>query len=139
MENGSVSTLGIYDDSDGNSYTGISLSHITSSTIIQDSNRRTIDPIYLVAGFKPRWKLAPYIEIGADLPEMIIDEIFNNEDIAPSEIDFYYSCGLEYSATDRISFSLYAKKYKFIFRESSLAPITKIKPVSYGVGLIIRF
>lgn len=137
MENGSASTLGI--SSGGIFYAGFSLSYITSSTVIQHNNRTTIYPIYIFAGLRAPWKLSPYIELGGDLPEAIIDDLFQNEENAANEIDYYYSGGLEYSVTDKLSFSLHAKKYNFIFRENFLAPLSKSRQNSYGMGVTIHF
>ena len=137
MENGSASSLGIY--SEGIFYGGLNLNYITSSMAIQSGNRKTIYPVYLAMGFRAPWKLSPYIEAGADLPELLIDELFGDEINSTNVIDYYYSAGLEYSATDRYSFSLYARKYNFRFQENLLAPISKPSPTSYGVGVTIRF
>ena len=137
MENGSASSLGIY--TEGIFYAGLSLNYITSSTAIQSSNRKTIYPFYLAVGFRGPWKLSPYIELGADLPELLIDDLFGDEINSTNVVDYYYSGGLEYSATDRLSFSLYAKKYNFRFRENLLAPISKSSLNSYGLGVIIRY
>lgn len=82
---------------------------------------------------------SPYIELGADVIEVIIAEVTNNEFSSASEIDYYYSAGLEIRATDKFSFSLYAKKYNFYFREDLVAPVSKFKQESYGVGVIKRF
>ncbi len=143
MENGSASSIGMYSGNDGIIYAGLSLNYITSSTVIQYDNRKTIYPLYVFVGVKAPWKLSPYIEAGADLPEAIIedllDELDDNENKSVSEIDFYYSGGLEFSVTDRFSFSLYAKKYNFIFRENYLAPISRARPNSYGMRVIIGF
>lgn len=143
MENGSASSIGLYSGGDGLFYGGLSLNYITSSTVIQYGNRKTIYPLYVFVGFKAPWKLSPFIEAGADLPEAIIEDLLDklddNEDKSASEIDFYYSGGLEFSVTDRFSFSLYAKKYNFIFRENYLAPISKVRPNSYGMRVIIDF
>ena len=137
MENGSASTLGMY--TDGIFYAGFSLNHIASSEVIQHSNRKTIYPIYLVIGFRAPWKISPYIEGGLDLPEAIIDEIFDDEDNSIDQTDYFFSAGLEFSLTDMFSLSLYAKKYRFKFREDSLARTTKISPKSYGIGVTLHF
>lgn len=137
MENGSASSLGIY--SGGNFYGGLSLNYITSSNVIQHSNRKTIYPIYLIMGFRAPWIISPYIEAGLDLPEALFDELVGDEDNSIDQTDYFYSGGLEFTVTDMLSFSLYAKKYKFKFRENPQAAISKSSPHSYGMGVTIRF
>jgi len=137
MEKGSVSSLGI---SAGEIfYAGLSLNYIESSTVIQYSNRKTIYPLYIFMGFRAPWKLSPYIELGADLPEALIEDLFDNKDDALNQIDYYYSAGLELFITDKFSLSLHAKKYNFIFQENYLAPISTSRQRSYGIGVIMHF
>jgi len=61
LEYGNATSLGIYGGTDY-FYGGISLSHITSSKVIQYNNRKTINPIYFFMGIKAPWKIAPYFE-----------------------------------------------------------------------------
>ncbi|MCK5639991.1 MAG: hypothetical protein KAJ19_04315, partial [Gammaproteobacteria bacterium] len=117
----------------------LSLNYIESSKVIQRSNRKIIRPIYLFVGLKAPRKLSPYIEAGIDLPEAFIDDLLNNAEESEAQADYYFAGGLEFKATDKVSFSLYAKKYNFIFRENILAPTIKTRPHSYGAGVSIRF
>jgi len=139
IQNGSVLSLGLHTGTDY-FYMGLSLNRIHSSTVIQRYNRTTIYPIYLTAGIKAPWKLAPYFEAGVDLPEAIIDDLLDNENNGGgAQADYYYSGGLVYSTTDSLSFSLYAKRYNFIFREDIYAPTFKTRPHGYGIGVSIRY
>ena len=137
MEHGSAQSIGVY--SEGIFYAGLSLNRIRSSTVIQHDNRKTIYPIYLALGFRAPWKLSPYIEAGFDLPEALFDELGDDEDNSLNQTDYFYSAGLEFSATEMFSVSLYAKQYVFKFRETLQAPISRSSPHSYGMGVIIRF
>ncbi len=140
MENGTASSIGIYAGAkDFIFYGGLSLNYITSSEVIQRNNRKTIYPIYFFAGLKGPWRLSPYIEAGVDLPEAIIDDLINHENEMEDQEDYYYSGGLKYSATDKVSFLLYAKRYNFKFRENIFLPTFKVRPRSYGVGVLIQF
>lgn len=138
MENGTASAIGIYAGDDV-FYGGLSLSYIESSKVIQRDNRKTIHPIYFFIGVKAPRKLSPYIEAGIDLPEAFIDDLLNNEEESEAQADYYFSGGFVFTATEKVSFSLYAKKYNFIFRENIYAPTIKTRPDSYGVGVSIRF
>jgi hypothetical protein len=137
LETGSALVVGM--SSEGTYYGGFSLSHIQSSTIIQYNNRKNIYPVYVFVGARAPWKLSPYVELGLDLAELIIDELFHDHTDAVNQIDYYFSVGLEMSVTDSISLSVYAKNYTFIFRENISAPIVNSKINSSGVGIKIRF
>lgn len=139
LENGNAASLGMY-VGDDYFYGGLSLNYITSSTVIQRNNRKTIYPIYLFMGIKAPWKVSPYIEAGIDLPEALIDDLLdNNEENGGAQADYYFSGGLLFSATKTLSISLYAKQYHFTFRENIYAPTTKTDQLGYGVGLSISF
>ncbi len=138
LEDGHSSTIRIH-AGDDILYTGLSLSHIESSNVIQYDNRKTIHPIYFFVGLKAPTKLSPFLEAGIDLPEALIDDLLNNEEESESQADYYFSTGLVLAATDKVSFSVFAKKYHFIFRENIYAPTTKTRPHSYGVGVSFRF
>lgn len=137
MENGFSSSLGI--NTGGIFYGGASLNYITSSTVIQYNNRKTIYPVYLVIGLRAPWKISPYGEVGLDLPEAIFDEIFNSGNYGIDQTDYYFSGGVELLVTENFSFSLYAKQYQFIFRENNLAPISRASPGGYGAGIMFHF
>lgn len=137
MDNGSASSLAF--TAGDLVYGGISFNHISSTTVIQYGNRKTIVPIYIFMGFRAPWKLSPYIEAGLDLPEAIIDDTINNEEDAINMTDYYYSGGLKFSIGSQFSVSLYAKKYNFIFRNNYLSPVIKTRPGSYGIGVTMHF
>lgn len=140
MENGTASSLGIYAAADDFIfYSGLSLSYIHSTKVIHRNNRKTIFPIYLFVGLKAPWKLSPYIEAAVDLPEAIIDDLFNSGGEVEGQVDYYYSAGLTFAATDRFSFLLYAKKYNFKYRETFFSPTYRVRPRSYGAGVLMRF
>lgn len=140
MENGSVSTVAL-SASDDTIYGGLSLSYIKSSEVIQYGNRETIYPLYFFIGLKAPWKFAPYAEVGFDLGDKILDSIFNDNKDNDDEdlVDYYYSGGVVFSVTNKVSISLYAKRYNFIFREFISSPVTKTTANSYGVGIAVRF
>ena len=138
MENGTASSVGIYSGV-GIFYGGVSLNYIESSKVIQWNNRKTILPIYFFVGLKARTKISPFIEAAIDLPEAFIDDLLNNEEESEAQADYYFSGGLEFKATEKVSFSVYAKKYNFIFRENIISPTMKTRPRSYGAGVSIRF
>lgn len=138
LDHGTVSTIGVGAGSDI-FYGGLSLSRIASSRVIQYDNRKTIHPIYFFVGLKAPVKFSPYIEAGIDLPEAIIDDLLDNEKKSEAQADYYYSGGLVAGFTDKISISLYARNYYFIYRENIYAPTIKTRPHSYGVRLSIRF
>lgn len=138
-EDGSVTSVGIFSNDDHIFYSGLSLNYIDSSRVIQRDNRKTIYPLYIVIGFRAPWKISPYLELAADLPEALLDEYIHHEDDPINEIDYYYSAGITFSTSDTISFSMYAKRYNFIFRETFLSPLSKTRLTSYGAGLKIKF
>jgi len=138
MDNGSAATAGISAGSDV-FYGGLSWSYIESSKVIQRDNRKSIHPIFLFMGLRVPMKLSPYIEVGIDLPEALIDNLLDNEEQSAAQADYYLSGGLRYKINKRVSFSLYAKKYHFIFRENIYAPTMKMRPRSYGFGMSILF
>lgn len=143
LENGSATSLRA--DSGSIAYGGFSLNRIASSKIIQYGDRKTIYPIYVFFGIKAPWRLSPFIELGGDLGEMIIDSIFRDEDEENviNTIDYYYSAGLNFSITDKFLLSLYAKKYNFLYEEyvdsTSVYKLFKSRPTSYGVGIGMQF
>lgn len=138
MENGTASSIAIAGGSDI-IYGGISLNHIQSSKVIQYGNRKEIYPIYVFFGFQAPWRIAPYIEAGFDLGDSLINDLYGNQDDDTDLVDHYYAGGLIYSVTDTLSFSVYAKKYKFEFREFYSAPTEKVRPESHGIGVSFRF
>lgn len=139
MKNGTVSTIAV-SASDTTTYGGLSFSYIESSEVIQYGNRDTIYPLYFFLGLKAPWRIAPYVEVGFDLGDKLLDAIFNdNEEDDEDLVDYYYSGGITASVTSKISISLYAKKYHFIFRELISSPITRTSDTSYGAGISIRF
>lgn len=138
MEDGSATSVGITSGTDY-FYGGLSLNYIESSEVIQHGNRKEIVPIYFFFGLRAPWKLSPYVEAGFDLPEAIIEDTLDHHNTEQDRVDYYYTGGLEYSANERYSVFLYAKRYNFIFRESSFSPLTKVRPSSYGIGLKVRF
>lgn len=135
MEDGSAVSIGYV----GNNivYLGLSLNYIKSSNVIQNGNRRSIFPVYFILGLKAHWKVSPYFEAGGDVVDAIIDDSFNNNKDAVNEIDYYYSGGLVFSASDKLSFSLYAKKYNFIYRDFLIT--SKFRPDGFGVGVILKY
>lgn len=138
-DDGSVTSIGIFSSGSNVLYAGVSLNYIDSTQVIQRNNRKTIYPLYLVIGLKAPWKISPYLEFAADLPEVLVDEYIHHEDDSINEIDYYYSAGITFSTTDKISFSMYAKRYNFIFRDTYLDPFSKTRLNSYGVGIKIKF
>lgn len=139
LEDGNATSLGMYVGSDY-FYGGLSLNYVKSSIVIQRSNRKTINPVYLFMGIKAPWKVSPYIEAGIDLPEALIDDLLdNNEDNGGAQADYYFSAGLIFPVNKTLSISLYAKKYYFKFRDTIYDPTTKVDQLGYGVGLSINF
>ena len=71
-------------------------------------NRTYINPVYLFANFSINYPLSPFIELGIDLGDKLINDIFdgNNRDI-----DFYYSFGLSLNIDKRLSVAAYYKYY----------------------------
>lgn len=141
LDEGYATSVGMFSNTDKIFYGGLSLNHINLSTVIQSNNRTTIYPLYFIIGVKAPWKISPYIEFGADLPETIFDEyIQKNEDEDPrNEIDYFFSGGVSLSFSDKFSLVLYAKRYNFIFRENYLAPLNTVSVTSYGAGLTFHF
>lgn len=138
MEHGTASTVGVYAGSD-TFYGGLSLSYIKSSEVIQYDNRKTIYPVYFFMGVTAPGKVSPFIETGMDLPEAFIDELLNNEEKSEAQADYYFSGGVRLKISEKLSLSLYAKQYHFIFRENIYAPTVKKRPHSYGLGVSIGF
>jgi len=138
MENGSATGAGIMAGSDV-FYGGLNWSYIESSRVIQRDNRKNIRPFYLFMGLRVPIKFSPYIEAGIDLPEAFIDDLLNNEEKSEVQADYYFSGGLMFKMNKKVSLSLYAKKYNFIFRENIYAPTVKTRPHSYGAGVAILF
>ncbi|MDH5735288.1 MAG: hypothetical protein OEY87_04110 [Gammaproteobacteria bacterium] len=120
-------------------YGGLSLNYINSDTVIQDGNRKTIYPLFLFMGLKYPSKITPFIEAAVDLPEAIIDEIFDNEENTIDLTDYYLSGGFDISLTDRFSISVYAKKYVFKYQETTWFTTSKVRTDSYGAGITLRF
>lgn len=140
MEDGSTASLGFFSEAEGMVYGGVSINYIDSSSVIQHSNRKIIYPVYFVLGVKAPWVVSPFLELGMDLPEMIFDELFNNENVNENEIDYFFSAGAEIQINEEISVSFYAKRYNFYFREDIFnSPLIKNRQNSYGVGIIRRF
>lgn len=138
MENGTAATVGISSGADF-VYGGVSFSHITSSKVIQYSDRQEIFPVYVFFGLKAPWILTPFVEAGFDFGDALIDDLYGDEDDKPDLVDYYYSGGLAFSATDKISLLLYAKKYNFKFQDHTTSATIKARPDSYGLGVAIRF
>lgn len=120
-------------------YGGLSLNYIRSSEVIQSDNRKTIYPLFLFMGLQYPSKFSPFIEAGADLPEVIFDEIFDNEQNALDLTDYYLSGGVNISLSDSYSLSLYTKRYEFKYHETALTTTNKVREDSYGLGLAMRF
>lgn len=138
LQDGSASGIGIYVGSDI-FYGGFSFNRIQSSRVIQRDNRKVIYPVYLFMGLQAPARLSPYIEAAIDFPEAVIDDLLNNEELSKAQADYYYSAGLRYRLDEKISFSLYARKYYFIYREDIYSPTIETRPESYGLSLSIRF
>ncbi len=138
MENGEASSVAIVSDSDA-VYGGLSLNYIHSSEIIGFSNRQTIYPVYVFFGLKAPFRFAPYVEVGFDLGDSLIDDLYNNGEDDESLVDYYYAGGFSLSLDSRTSLLFYARKYNLKFREDFLTPTVKNRPESYGMGLAVRF
>ena len=120
-------------------YGGISLNRIESSRVIQRFNRKIIYPVYLFMGLQVPGPVSPYIEGAIDLPEAIIDDLLDNDENSKAQADYYYSVGVRFRYSNKISYAIYAKKYYFIFREGVNEPTMEKRPESYGVGLSLAF
>ncbi len=138
MEHGEASSVAIISDADM-VYGGLSLNYIHSSEIIGFDNRQTIYPVYVFFGLKMPLRFTPYAEVGFDLGDSFIDDLYNNGEDEESLIDYYYAGGFSLSIGPKLSLMFYAKKYNLKFREEFMAPTVKNRPESYGVGLSVRF
>ena len=120
-------------------YGGVSLNYIHSSTVIQDSDRRTIYPLMFFMGLKAPSKVTPFVEAGVDLPEVLFDEMFDNEENSIDLTDYYLASGLEIALSKELSLSFFAKKYVFKYQGATLNITNKVRTDSYGIGLTMHF
>lgn len=138
MENGDAASVAIHTGE--YLYGGMSLNYITSSHVIQSGNRQSIYPLFLFIGLRSPSPISPFIEAGADLPELIFDELFDDdEEDALDLTDYYLSGGLNITLSDSYSLSLYAKRYRFKYHETVLTNRQRVTADSYGAGLTLHF
>ena len=120
-------------------YGGLSLNYIHSSMVIQADNRKTIYPLFLYMGLKSPAKISPFIEAGVDLPETIVDEIFDDDENQIDLTDYYLAGGLNIAINRAYALSLYARKYVFKYHDTLLTETNKVRLDSVGAALIMRF
>jgi len=121
LENGDATSLGI-NFGEEILYGGLSLNYIPSSKVIQYSRRQTIYPLYLFFGLKALWKYAPYVEAGFDIGDALIDDLYDFGDEEVDLVHYYSSGGILFPLNDKVSLSIFAKKYNFIYRETLYPP-----------------
>lgn len=137
MENGNASSFRI--NTGDFLYGGLSLNYIDSDTAIQDRNRKTIYPVFLFMGIKYPAKFTPFFEAAVDLPEVIFDELFDDENNSIDLTDYYLSGGVDITISDRLTVSLFSRKYVFKYHETTLDNTIKVRANSYGAGITMRF
>ncbi len=138
MRDGNAATIGALAWFDIG-YVGLSLNRIDSSRPIQWGDRKTIYPIYLYLGVKAPWRIAPYAELGIDLAEAMIDDLLDETAEGKSRTDTYLAGGLTFTYQDKLSLSLYAKQYNFIYQERSASPAITNRQSGLGARLSYAF
>jgi len=137
MENGDASSIRI--QTGDFLYGGLSLNYIHSSTVIQADERKTIYPLMIFMGLQYPSRLTPFIEGALDLPEVIFDEVFDDEENQIDLTDYYISSGLTLSINKSVSLSVFARKYVFKYQGATLNITNKVRTDSYGAGVTVRF
>ena len=140
LDDGGATSLRVYTEGDRIAYMGFSLNNIyTSSTPIQRNGRTSINPVYLFAGLRAPWKIAPFVEGGLDFGEKLINDLFQSPGSIDDDMDYYFSGGIKLDISDNMALSIYKKGYTFIFREDQFSPATTASQSGYGIELSMLF
>ncbi|MDH5378889.1 MAG: outer membrane beta-barrel protein [Gammaproteobacteria bacterium] len=141
LEEGKALSVGMHGEAFRFLSVGGSINYVTTNKVIQFGKRQTILPLYLFIRVKTPWRFSPYLEVGMDLIEGILDDINNNEDNTDTakDVDYYFSAGLNFKLDQRFSLQLYAKQYVFLFHENFDSPLERENLTGYGLGVSMRY
>lgn len=111
---------------------GLSANRIKSGLALASGGRNSITPVYFLGKFSLNNKISPFVELGFDLGDAMIDSfidaISNNSDDNDNTIDTYFSLGLDFRINKQMDVSLYHKKYNIQYLELN-------NPTTQSVGL----
>ena len=93
---------------------GISANTLKSNLDLESSGRNRIYPVYMFIGASLNYPISPFIELGADLGDLIADKAFEGDG---TDVDAYYSLGMTFTYKKKIDVSLYYKIYDLYFNE----------------------
>ena len=110
---------------------GFSVNHISSNLALASSDRNNIYPVYGFAKFALNSQVSPYIEVGIDLGDSILDDLF---DSGGRYIDTYFNVGLTLTTQNKIGVSIYHKKYDIDFNDIGRTPLQKVNLYMTGIS-----
>lgn len=129
---------------------GISANKISSDKPLEIRDRTTIYPVYAFARLALQMPIAPYVEIGVDMGDYLLNESANEsssnrgeEQNKPYNVDSYGAIGIKTSLRRApVDFAFYIKSYSLIFndgyRYDTQAPDDTVITMS-GANLIFNF
>ena len=89
-------------------YGGFSLSTLKSDIALERNDRNQIYPFYGFIGSSLNYPISPFIELGMDIGDAILDKSSDGEII---EVDIYYSAGITITFNKVFDVSFYHKTY----------------------------
>lgn len=116
---------------------GISVSQLHFKRAPSDFDRTFYFPVYGIFHIQPNYAIAPYIELGLDLGDVIISNVGSeNKEIC---CDVNLSAGIEATIFNRISLSAYGKFYQIRYLPSddtvSDGKRLVFVPLAFGIKL----
>lgn len=93
---------------------GISINTIRSDIPLESAGRNRIYPVYAFMNLALNHAISPFTEFGIDVGDALVDKAFEGNG---SDVDFYYSFGVEFTLQRTVSFSIYHKVYNLYFDE----------------------
>ena len=95
-------------------YGGFSLNTLKSDIALETNDRNQIYPFYGFIGSSLNYPISPFIELGLDIGDAILDKSSDGEIL---EVDIYYTAGITITFDKAFDISLYHKTYNLYFTE----------------------
>ena len=111
---------------------GVSFNTIKSNLALEKAGRNQIYPVYGFANLSFKYAVSPYIELGIDIGDALTDKAFEGDG---SDVDVYYSFGIEVRVQKTIGVAFYHKTYDLNFNEINDPTLQNVIIDMTGVSL----